>query len=391
MAVTNWAFPNLEAKPGAWRRYWVTLTAFPNLYREIFKGSTLEAFCLGMVDDPLKHKLIDPYMRARARKEKHALKALQNGTDVRDIPGVETAIRDLKTRFDELSQENAQGISQQKLPLLVERLSAAVCGYTFCEDLQPRIVDRVIGPGGRNRADVLARQWLDFPLLKYLNQHFHPRAHHLRFDSLDAVTLCQPSDSSAVQRTTDQIPRYEAPHGGTNPHTFPYATSFIGPVPPIPDPTSGLSYPQAPLLQFACTRDLFDPVWAASPEQAREIPFHFDEIPPLSFDRVYQVNSLENWRELVRRYPLEFTNLEVRREFQRLSGKDAVFLGVDWERVREDFDVVFFGFSSVLDCADVGVDIEASELGELAQSCAGARFTAVMYRVVPGSSCWLNL
>ena len=53
--------------------------------------------------------------------------------------------------------------------------------------------------------------------------------------------------------------------------------------------------------------------------------------------------------------------------------------------------MVFFGFAAVLDCADVGVDIEASELGELAQSCAGARLTAVMYRVVPGSTYWLNL
>lgn len=391
MAVTNWAFPNLEAKPGAWRRYWVVLVAFPNLYREIFAGSTLESFCLGMADDPLHRKLLDSYMRARARKEKHALKALQNGTDVRDIPGADTAIQAFKTRFDELNQENAQGLSEQQLPLLVERLSSAVCDYTFCEDMQPRIADRVIGPSGRNIADALAQQWLEFPLLKYLKQRFHPRAHHLRFDSLDAVTLRQPSDPSAVQRPPGQLPRYGAPHGGTNPHTFPYVTSFIGPVPPIPDPTSGLHFPQAPLLQFACTRDLFDPVWAASPEQAREIPFHFDQIPPLSFNRVYQVNTLENWRELVRRYPLEFTNLEVRQEFQRLSGKDAVFLGVDWERVRQDYDVVFFGFAAVLDCADVGVDIEASELGELAQSCAGARLTAVMYRVVPGSTYWLNL
>ena len=105
MAVTNWAFPNLEAKPGAWRRYWVVLVAFPNLYREIFAGSTLESFCLGMADDPLHRKLLDSYIRARARNEKHALKALQNGTDVRDIPGADKAIEAFKTRFDELNQD----------------------------------------------------------------------------------------------------------------------------------------------------------------------------------------------------------------------------------------------------------------------------------------------
>ncbi|WP_252893307.1 hypothetical protein [Mobiluncus curtisii] len=52
--------------------------------------------------------------------------------------------------------------------------------YTFCENLQPRIADRVIGPSGRKIADALAQQWLDYPQLKYLNQRFHPRAQHLR-------------------------------------------------------------------------------------------------------------------------------------------------------------------------------------------------------------------
>ncbi|SQC01505.1 hypothetical protein [Mobiluncus curtisii] len=103
------------------------------------------------------------------------------------------------------------------------------------------------------------------------------------------------------------------------------------------------------------------------------------------------MNTLQDWRELVRRYPLEFTNPDVRQEFQRLSGKDALFLGVDWDRVRRDYDVVFFGFRAVLDGADVGVDLEASELGEVAQSCTGTRLTALMYRVVPGSTYWLNL
>lgn len=391
MAMTNWAFPSLETKPGAWRRYWVVLVAFPDLFREVFADSTLEAFCLGMVDDPLSRKLFVSYMRSHARKERHALKALQNGTDVRDIPGATPVIQQFKTRFEELRRENVQGASEQKLPLLVERLSTAACDYTFCENLQPRIADRVIGPSGRKIADALAQQWLDYPQLKYLNQRFHPRAQHLRFDSLDAVTFRQPSVPSAVQRTAGQLPRYVEAHGGTNPQTFPYISSFIGPVPPIPDPTSGLRFPQAPLRQFACTRDLFDPTWAGSPEQARELPFRFEEIPPLSFDRVYQVNTLQDWRELVRRYPLEFTNPDVRQEFQRLSGKDALFLGVDWDRVRRDYDVVFFGFRAVLDGADVGVDLEASELGEVAQSCTGTRLTALMYRVVPGSTYWLNL
>ncbi|SQC01506.1 hypothetical protein [Mobiluncus curtisii] len=205
MAMTNWAFPSLETKPGAWRRYWVVLVAFPDLFREVFADSTLEAFCLGMVDDPLSRKLFVSYMRSHARKERHALKALQNGTDVRDIPGATPVIQQFKTRFEELRRENVQGVSEQKLPLLVERLSTAACDYTFCENLQPRIADRVIGPSGRKIADALAQQWLDYPQLKYLNQRFHPRAQHLRFDSLDAVTFRQPSVPSAVQRTAGQL------------------------------------------------------------------------------------------------------------------------------------------------------------------------------------------
>ena len=42
MAMTNWAFPSLETKPGAWRRYWVVLVAFPDLFLEVFADSTLD-------------------------------------------------------------------------------------------------------------------------------------------------------------------------------------------------------------------------------------------------------------------------------------------------------------------------------------------------------------
>lgn len=386
MSVTDWVFPHLEAKPGAWRRYWVALVAFPDLYRDIFSGSTLEAFCLGLTDAGFKHKMLDRFMRDQARKEKNALKALRKGADVRDIPGSQRAINDLEDRLQELAQLPPEA-NLERLPFLAAQLSRAVCAYTFSSDLHPRIADRILGNKGRAKADTLAKTWMSLPPLQYLNQRFHPRAQHFRYPTVDRQTRGIVADGGAIERASGQMPTYAAAHAGTNPGTFPFLQSFIGPTPPIPDPESDLGFPDAPLKQFASTWNLFDPDGSQSTDQ----PFLFQDIPPLSVKRVYQVSSLESWRDLVSRYPLRFTDSEVLEEFRRLSGKEAVFLGVDWERVRRDYDAVFFQFDAVLDCADVGVDIEAEALGTAASSYPGARFVAVMYRVVPGSTLWLNV
>lgn len=396
MAVQSWIFPHLEAKVGAWRRYWVLLVAFPKLYEDIFSGTTLEQFCLRLGDKSMKSLMLDAYTRAQAKKERHALKALQNGTDIRDIPGSDVAISSLKLRYREVMDGTQAGLHLERFPYLVEQLSVATVTYTFFPDLQPRIGDRLLGSKGRAYADEISAIWLSLPPFQYLNQDFHPLAQHYRIGYLDEKTQKTVSTVDSIERPTGEIPRYGDPHAGTHPTNFPCIVSYVGPLPPVPDWSTGLSFPEAPLVQFPCTVDLFDVDWTGSELQAEHPAKRFENPPLVPFERAYNVNSVEAWTSLVARYPLEFTNRLVKTEFERLSGKDAIFLGLDWERVRKDYDVVHFGFNAVLECADVGVDIEPSLLTPYFSSveqlaASGKRFVAMMYQVVPGSTVWLNL
>lgn len=396
MTVRNWIFPHLEAQVGAWRRYWVLLVAFPNLYEEIFRGTPLEQFCLHLGDKSMKRLMMDAYTRTQAKKERRALKALQNGADVRDIPGSDVAITSLQLRYRELLYGVKNGVHQSQIPYLVEQLSAATVTYTFFPDLQPRVGDRLLGLKGRNMADEISAAWLSLPPFEYLNQEFHPLAQYYRVPYLDEITQNPSSTGESIQRGERQIPRYGDPHAGTRPTIFPYIVSYIGPMPPVSDWTSGLAYPQAPLVQFPCSVDLFDADWTGSDLQSEHPAQRFENPPAPPFERAYNVNSLSAWVDLVTRYPLEFTNPLVKTEFQRLSGKDAIFLGVDWERTRQDYDVVHFCFNAVLECADVGVPLDTESLAThfdaVAQLAAsGQQFVAMMYQVVPGSTVWLNL
>ena len=169
MTVQNWIFPHLEAQVGAWRRFWVLLVAFPNLYEEIFRSTPLEQFCLHLGDKSMRRLMMDAYTRAQAKKEKRALKALQNGANVRDIPGSDVAITSLRLRYSEILDGLRNGVSPEQLPHLVERLSAASVTYTFFPDLQPRVGDQLLGIRGRKVADKIASFWLSLPPLEYLN------------------------------------------------------------------------------------------------------------------------------------------------------------------------------------------------------------------------------
>ncbi|EEZ92327.1 hypothetical protein HMPREF0578_1610 [Mobiluncus mulieris 28-1] len=396
MTVQNWILPHLEAQVGAWRRFWVLLVAFPNLYEEIFRSTPLEQFCLHLGDKSMRRLMMDAYTRAQAKKEKRALKALQNGANVRDIPGSDVAITSLRLRYSEILDGLRNGVSPEQLPHLVERLSAASVTYTFFPDLQPRVGDQLLGIRGRKVADKIASFWLSLPPLEYLNQEFHPLAQHYRIPFLDEKTQHTVSTVESVVREPRKIPGYGDPHAGTHPSNFPYIVSYIGPTPPVPDWSSGLSFPEAPLVQFPCTVDLFDADWTGCELQPENPAQRFENPPAPPFERAYNVNSLTAWVDLVTRYPLEFTNPLVKTEFQRLSGKDAIFLGIDWEEARKDYDVIHFCFQAVLECADVGVELDAARLGEnfdgVAQLAAsGQKYVAMMYQVVPGSTVWLNL
>lgn len=396
MPVNNWIFPHLEANTGAWRRFWVLLVAFPNLYEDIFRGTTLEQFCLHLGDKSVKRLMTDVYTRAQVKKEKRALKALQNGADVRDIPGSDVAITSLDLRYEEMLHTIRSGTHQEQIPYLVEKLSAATVSYTFFPDLQPRVGDQLLGLKGRIIADEISAAWLSLPPFQYLNQDFHPLAQHYRIPYLDEGTQNPVSTAESVVREERKFPCYDDPHAGTRPTNFPFIISYIGPTPPVPDWSTGLSFPEAPLVQFPCTVDLFDVDWAGSEAQQQNPAVRFENPPAPPFERAYNVNSVQAWTDLVSRYPLEFTNRLVKQEFQRLSGKDAIFLGLDWERVREDYDVVHFGFNAVLECADVGVPLNPEKLAgnfDLVAllAASGTQFVAMMYQVVPGSTVWLNL
>lgn len=396
VSVNNWIFPHLEAQVGAWRRFWVLLVAFPNLYEDIFCRTPLEQFCLHLGDKSLKRLMTDAYTRSQAKKEKHALKALQEGINVRDIPGSDVAITSLQLRYQEILYGIRNGIHPDQIPYLVERLSAAAASYTFFPDLQPRVGDQLLGVNGRNRADEISAAWLSLPPFEYLNQDFHPLAQHYRIPYLDEKTQKTVSTPDSVVREERRIPIYKDPHAGAHPTNFPFIVSYIGPTPPVPDWSSGLSFPDAPLVQLPCTVDLFDADWVGSEEQREHPAVRFENPPVPPIERVYNINSLQAWVDLVTRYPLEFANRQVRTEFQRLSGKDAIFLGLDWESVRRDYDVVHFGFKAVLECADVGIPVNPEKLAEKYDlvalvAASGQQFVAMMYQAVPGSTVWLNL
>lgn len=388
MAVIDWIFPRLEAKPGAWRRYWVQLVAFPPSEPSPISESALSRFCLCMGDASMKRRLLDADSRQQAKKERQALRELQRGVDVRDLPGTDFLIRMITLKFQELEQRVADGSYLQKMPLLVGRLSQCAYEYTFRPDIEARVFDRLLGAAGRKTADGIANAWLKHPTLEYLNQDFHPLAEHYRYPYFDKLTKESPSSSSSIERADGRLPRYPEAHGGTNPATFPYEVTFVGPTPYLPDPTSELDFSEAPLVQLPCTLPMFERDWPGSdsPETSRVERFESAELVP--FNRAYQVNSRLAWLNLVKRYPLEMSNEQIRSEFQRLTGMQAVFLGVDWEKVREDYDVVHFAMNAVLECADVGLEVE---LPEFATAYPGIHFAAVMYRVVPGSTIWLNL
>ena len=384
MAIDDWVFPKLEANLGAWRRFWVQQVVLPNFGRDIVHDTPLAGYAQYLSTSSVKRMMLDTISRAEAKSEKRALKALQNGADVRDLPGSDVAIASLRQVYQEIQHWTTTEFVEGNFYHLMERLSTAVMSYTYCPNLEPRLCDRLIGPQGRQFADSVSRAWMSYPVFQFLNQPFHPAAQHFRVDYLDAQTA-KPEDSpDSVTRPSGGLPRSAAAHGGTNPHTCPYFISYIGPMPPIagvPDEDGNFT-----LVETACSLNLFDTDWPGSPEEAQHPALLWESVPQVPYQRAYQVDSVQAWVDLVTRYPLEFTNDLVREEFARLTGKRAVFLGVDWERVRQDYDVVHFGFEAVLDCADVAVGVSVPE----GWVPAGSEVCAVMYRVVPASTVWLQ-
>lgn len=389
MSGENWVFPNLEAIPGAWRRYWVHRIAFPNFYWDMLHGTPLSGYTLRNLNVPLKHQFFDPLSRRAARRSRQALKALQNGAEIRDLPGAGTAIADMKLRLEELAAQTRAGIFAGSLPFLTEHLSTACGTYTYLPDLEARLADHLLGSSGRRLADTIAQQWLAMPALKFLDQSFHPLAQHFRVDCREKTT---PEEwESQVQRTPGKIPIFNGVSPYFDASSLPTEVTYVGPTPPVADYTAQDADEEIPVRQLSCTLELFDLDWDSSPEAQTGAPKRFENPPTVPFSRAYQVDSLDSWVDLVARYPLELVDAGTKSEFQRLTACEGVILSIDWGRLRKDFDVVHFTLGAVLECADVALAIPAEKLSAHFAVLPGVRYSAFLHRCVPGSTVWLHL
>ena len=174
MAIDDWVFPKLEANLGAWRRFWVQQVVLPNFGRDIVHDTPLAGYAQYLSTSSVKRMMLDTISRAEAKSEKRALKALQNGADVRDLPGSDVAIASLRQVYQEIQHWTTTEFVEGNFYHLMERLSTAVMSYTYCPNLEPRLCDRLIGPQGRQIADSVSRAWMSYPVFQFLNQPFHP-------------------------------------------------------------------------------------------------------------------------------------------------------------------------------------------------------------------------